>query len=69
MRIEQIRAFPIDVTPQQTTQPRVPQQTGDASFVSPMRRYSEYTKAETAPIAANRTLGLTKLLLNWFAPA
>ena len=49
MRIEQIRAFPIDVTPQQKTQPRVPQQTGDSSFVSPMRRYPEFTKADTAP--------------------
>ena len=49
MRIKEIRAFPIDVTPHQTTKPRVPQKTGDTSFVSPMRRYAEFPKAQTSP--------------------
>jgi L-rhamnonate dehydratase len=49
MRIKEIRAFPIDVTPHQTTKPRVPRKTGDTSFVSPMRRYAEFPKAQTSP--------------------
>lgn len=55
MKIKEIRAFAIDVTPPQKTQPRVPQLSGDTSFVSPMRRYPEFAKSQTAPGRGNWT--------------
>ncbi len=55
MKIKSIRAFPIEITPEQPTAPRVPQLPGDHSFVYPMRRYPEFSKAQTAPGRGNWT--------------
>ena len=43
MKIKEIRAVPVDLTPRPTTVPRVPRQATDG-FVSPMRRYGEYRR-------------------------
>ena len=45
MKISEIRAAPVDLTPRPTTVPRVPRQATDG-FVSPMRRYNEYRRAD-----------------------
>ena len=45
MKIREIRAAPVDLTPRPTTVPRVSLQATDG-FVSPMRRYTEYRRAE-----------------------
>ena len=42
MRIREIRAFPVDITPEPRTQPRVPRIAPDAAFVAPMGRYAEF---------------------------
>src|SRR5258707_6904921 len=44
LKIREIRAAPVDLTPRPTTVPRVPRQAADG-FVSPMRRYNEYRRA------------------------
>jgi L-rhamnonate dehydratase len=53
VKIKTICAFPIDVTPKQQTKPRVAQLSGDTGFVHPMRRYPEFTKAQTTPGRGN----------------
>ncbi len=45
MKIKDIRAVPIDVSPKQTTEPRVPKLPTDG-FISPMERYPEFKKSE-----------------------
>jgi L-rhamnonate dehydratase len=44
MKIRDIRAFAIDITPRPTTPPRVPRQPVDG-FVSPMARYPEFRRS------------------------
>src|SRR5260221_12590671 len=44
LKIREIRAAPVDLTPRPTTVPPVPRQAADG-FVSPMRRYNEYRRA------------------------
>ena len=45
MKIKNIRAVAVDITPQQKTEPRVPKLPTDG-FVSPMERYPELKKGE-----------------------
>lgn len=45
MKIKDIRAIPIDVTPNQTSEPRVPKQKTEG-FISPMERYSDLKKSD-----------------------
>ncbi len=45
MKIKEIRAFPIDLTPSSKTEPRVPRQATDG-FINPMARYPDYQKRD-----------------------
>jgi L-rhamnonate dehydratase len=47
VKIKEIRAAAIDLTPRPTTQPRVPRQPVDG-FVSPMSRYPEFKRSQWA---------------------
>ena len=47
MKIKEIRAAAIDITPQPTTTPRVPRQQVEG-FVSPMARYPEFKRSAWA---------------------
>ena len=45
MKIKEIRAATVDLTPRPRTQPRVPRQPTEG-FVSPMARYPEFKRAD-----------------------
>lgn len=49
MNIASIRAFAIDVTPEQVTAPRVEPLPGDRTFVHPLKRYPEFDKRQRTP--------------------
>jgi len=51
MRIKEIRALAIDITPQPKTPPRVPRVPGAAGFVAPMGRYADYTQDQRTRFA------------------
>lgn len=44
MKIRSIRAAVVDIAARPTTQPRVPRIENDPGFISPMERYSEFTR-------------------------
>jgi L-rhamnonate dehydratase len=48
MKIKEIRALPIDITPQPKTEPRVPRVAEAGIAVSPMLRYAEYGRNRAA---------------------
>ncbi len=53
MNIKEIRAVPIELRPNMTTQPRVPKIENAPDWVSPMLRYPEYQKSNLAAGGGN----------------
>ena len=53
MKIREIRAVPIELRPNMTTQPRVPKIENAPDWVSPMLRYPEYQKSNLAAGGGN----------------
>ena len=53
MNISEIRAVTVELAPNITTKPRVERQDTDG-FISPMRRYPEFRRADESPAFHNR---------------
>ena len=55
MKIKEVRAVAVDITPSPKTKPRVQRDESWRGFVNPMRRYPDYARADWSPADWKRT--------------